>query len=167
MTIRTGRRSVYIPTNSASALHRLLSMHGDDEISATLERAADRYLNVIGHSLPDFSVAEWCMMFDCLMGTWVSDETMVMVLGDEILKGMELDELDLKWDVDGGRMREVLPTLSYAEQQAVAEMVELFRKEPRGGTYTETVNRLLTLLRGCESKAADGGQQRMSPDCLG
>ena len=107
------------------------------------------------------------MVFDSLMGTLVDSEAMVIALGDGVLEGMEFDELDLKWGVDGGRMREVLTALSYAEQQAVAEMFELFRKEPRGETYTDKINRFLTLLRGYESKAADGGQQRMSPDCLG
>ena len=169
MTIRTGRRSVYIPTNADSALHRLLSMHGDDEISATLEHAAGRYLTTIGQSLPDFSVAEWCMVFDSLMGAWVSDEASVVVLGETILEGMDVDELDQKWNVDGGRMREVLTSLSYAEQQAVAEMVEVFRKdnESRGGTYTDKISRLLALFRGYETEVADGGQRRMSPDCLG
>ena len=169
MTIRTGRRSVYVPTNSISALHRLLSIHGDDQISATLERAAERYLRVIEHSLPDLSVAEWCMVFDSLMGIWVSDEASVTVMGEAVLERMDMDELDRKWDVDGGRMRQLLTALSYAERQAVAEMVELFRKEGRNidGTYTDKISRLLALLRGCESPVADGGQQRMSPDCLG
>ena len=66
MTIRTGRRSVYVSTDPESALHRLLSIHGDDQISGVLERAAERYLTVIAHSLPDLSVAEWCMAFDSL-----------------------------------------------------------------------------------------------------
>lgn len=169
MKIRTGRRSLYVPTNSESALHRLLSMYGDDQISAALERGAARYLTVIAHSLPDLSVAEWCMVFDSLMGTWVSDEMSVTVLGETILEGMDMDELDQKWDVDGGRMRKVLTALTYAERQAVAEMVELFRQGigSRRGTYADEISRLLALFRGNESAAADGSQQRMTPDCLG
>ena len=129
MAIRTGRRSFYVPTDSQSALHRLLLIHGDDQVSAVLEDAAQRYLTVIEHSLPDFSVAEWCMVVDSLLGIWVSDEFQVTLLGETILEGMGMDELDQKWDVDGGRMREILTELSYAGQQAVAEMVELFRKK--------------------------------------
>ena len=169
MAIRTGRRSFYVPTDSESALHRLLLIHGDDQVSAVLEDAAQRYLTVIEHSLPDFSVAEWCMVVDSLLGIWVSDEFQVTLLGETILEGMGMDELDQKWDVDGGRMREILTELSYAGQQAVAEMVELFRKENQNipGTYTDKISSLLALLRRHQSHVADGRQQRMSPDCLG
>ena len=96
------------------------------------------------------------------MGTWVSDEASVAVLGETILEGMNMDELDQKWDVDGGRMREILSALSYAERQAVAEMVELFRKEnePRGGTYTDKISRLLALFRRYGSRVTDVDQRR-------
>ena len=164
--IRAGRKSIYVPPSQDSALYRLLSMRGDKEVSHTLEVAVERYLAVIGHSLPALSTAEWCMVLDSNLGVMVDDEIGVVMVGEGTLEGMDLDGLDKKWGVDARRMREVMGNLTYAQQQAVCEFIELFRIDRTGDSYDEVITRVLAMFRQYPSKPADRPSQRMSPDRL-
>ena len=168
--IRTGRKSIYVPDSQESAMYRLLSMRGDSEVSRTLDTAIDRYLAVIGHSLPDLSSAEWCMVLDSQLGVWLSDEPGVLLVGETTLETMDEDELDKKWGVDAGRMREIMSNLTYAEQQAVCEFIEVFRKVIRdddtGASYDGMISRVLTMFRPYASDPMERLPHRLSPDRL-
>lgn len=165
--IRAGRKSIYVPDSRHSALYRLLSMRGDDAVSHTLETAIERYLMVIGHSLPNLSPEEWCLVLDSQLGVFLDDETGVQLVGETTVESMEIDSLDQKWGVDAGRMREIMADLTYAEKQAVCEFIELFRADDTGESYTEIISRVQTLLCPYPSKDIVQATQRMSPDRLG
>ena len=169
MEIRTGRKSIYVPASQESGMYRLLSMRGDSEISRTLDTAVGRYLNMIGRSMPDLSTAEWCMVLDSHMGIGVSDWMDVMLVGETALEGMDMERLDQKWGVDDQRMREVMTSLTYAEKQAICEVIEAFRADENGGSYTEIISRVLQQFRpdSPEPEPRERPRTRMSPDRLG
>ena len=135
MEVKTGRRTIYIPTGDLSGLYRLLAMRGESQMSGTIDTAVGRYLTTIANSLPVFSDAEWCLAFEALMSTWVSDETSVLAIGQDVVEAIEYDQLDEKWGVDADAFGVKLRGLTYAELQAVAEMVELFPIFRQTGTY--------------------------------
>ena len=165
-TIRTGRKSIYVSASPESALHRLLSMRGDNEVSHTLETAVERYLTVIGYSLPEFTIPEWCMVLDSQLGVWVSDEIGVQLVGETTVETMDMDGLDQKWGVDAHRMREIMTNLSYAEKQSICEFIELYRAHHTGDSYDVIITWVLSLFRSHPSEMKDRPQPRMSPDRL-
>ena len=143
MVVQTGRRTIYVPKGSLSGLFRLLNSRGDENISSTLDTAIGRYLTVIQHSMPTFSDAEWCVIFDSLQSTYVSDETIVLAIDQEIAEGIEYEGLDEKWQIDGRDFVGRLAELTYAERQAIAEVVELFRMIKRHESYSDTIAKLI------------------------
>ena len=164
MDVKTGRRTIYITQFEDSGLYRLLKMRGDDKISHTLETAVDRYLTVIHHSMPEFSVAEWCLIFDALNSTWISEEFSILAVCDEISEAMDLDQLDLKWQVDGARMKQRLAKFSIAEKHAVVEVTQLFFYDHADGNYTSTVSRILDYFRSTLPAMSGARTRRLNPD---
>lgn len=172
-SVRTGRRVIYVPKDSASALFRILGLRDDENISGTLEDAIDRYLAVIGHSVPEFNIEEWCLIFDALLGVNVSDEVSVFVIGEEVAEAIDVDNLDKKWGVDGDKLRLRLGGLTYAEKQAIAEVMDSFwrlQKTNKGENYSDIVARTLKTFStrvGSTSQMQSGRvSRRMSPNFL-
>ena len=91
------------------------------------------------------------MVLDSQLGVWLSDEVGVLLVGETTLETMDEDELDKKWGVDAGRMRKIMSNLTYAEQQAVCEFIEVFRKflrdDDTDASYDEMVSKVLTMFR--------------------
>ena len=167
MAVKTGRRTIYVPQFPDSALYRLLSMWGDDKISHTLETAVDRYLTVIEHSLPEFSVAEWCVIFDALNSVWLSDELSILCVCDEVVEAIGFDALDVKWKVDGDGLKKKLAGFGVAEKHAVVEVTQLFYHDHSDGDYSAVVSRILGLFRSELPAAAGPRSRRLDPDRLG
>ena len=163
MAIRTGRRSLYIGTDPSNPMHRLLSLRGDHELSATLDLAVGRYLSVIALSMPQFTVPQWCLVFDALTGVETGGEANVIMLGDRIVSTMASEGLDEKWGVDGAELIAALNILTYAERQAVAELVELFRADDSGDSYTDIIARLTGAFPADPVQRRDDRRTRMSP----
>lgn len=109
------------------------------------------------------------MVLDSHMGIGVSDWMDVMLVGETALEGMDMDRLDQKWGVNDQRMREVMTTLTYAEKQAICEVIEAFRADENGGSYTEIISRVLQQFRpdSPEPEPRERPRTRMSPDRLG
>ena len=166
MDVKTGRRTIYIPQFPDSALYRLLTIWGDDKISHTLETAVDRYLTVIEYSLPKFSVAEWCVIFDALNSIWLSHETSILAVCDEVAEAIDLDGLDVKWKIDGDRFKARLATCDAAEKHAIVEVTQLFYHDHSDGDYSAVVSRILGLFRS-ELPAAGPRSRRLNPDRIG
>ena len=172
MEVKSGRRAVYIPNDGESGLYRLLAIRGEDRnFSQVIDNAVDRYLTTIAHSLPGFTDAEWCTIFDALKSTFLSDESMVLAIGEEVIEVIEEEELDAKWGVVGDQLKARLSALTYAESQAIAEMVETFKRfQRRGGhyTYSGVISEIKTYFRletSGESRP-ERRSMRMSPDAL-
>lgn len=163
--VRTGRRSVYVPRDPENGLNRLFTMKGDESPSETIDTAVERYLTVIGHSMPRLTHAEWCLVFDALLAVWSADELSIQLIGKTVVEGMRDYELDQKWGVDGNHMIDVMCNLSYAEQQAICEMTELFRKDRGGGDYAVVIDRLLGHFEPLAQRN-DYQPTRMTPDRL-
>ena len=172
MDVKTGRRAIYIPNTDLSGLYRLLALRGEEQnFSSLIDTAVDRYLITITNSLPDFTDAEWCTIFDALQATYVSDEACLLAIGEEVIEAIDEDLLDAKWGVDGDRLKGELTGLTYAEQQAIGEMVEAFRtSQKRGGhdSYSAAIadiKRLFSPETSGESQT-ERRSMRMSPDAL-
>ena len=176
MEVKTGRRAIYIPSGEISGLYRLLSLRGEERnFSRLIDTAVDRYLITIAHSLPPFRDAEWCLVFDALQGVHVSDEGGLMPIGEDIIEAMEDEQLDAKWGVDGETLKGRLVGLTYAEKQAIGEMVEAFRIVHRQGghdSYTTIIAEIKSHFRGDTSTEWRAERRsvrrsvRMSPDAL-
>ena len=172
MDVKTGRRAIYIPNGDLSGLYRLLALRGEEHnFSQMIDTAVDRYLITIANSLPNFADAEWCLIFDALKATYVSHEISLLAIGDEVLEAIEYEGLDTKWEVDGDRLKEKLTGLTYAEQQAMGEMVETFRIfRQMGGhdSYSAVIADIKTHFRPETSGESrpERRSMRMSPDAL-
>lgn len=169
MAIKTGGRTIYVPKGSSSALHRLLDTRGDENISHTLETAVDRYLTVIGHSMPAFSDSEWCLVLDALLSSWISDEVSVLVIHETVAEAIDADGLDVKWGVDGHAFKERLSCLTYAERQAIAEIMELFRMVRSRESYSAIIPKLIDQFSQQPSDLSDlkdPGPTRLRPEYL-
>ena len=172
MEVKSGRRAVYIPNDGESGLYRLLAIRGEEHnFSQVIDSAVDRYLITIAYSLPDFTDAEWCTIFDALKATYISDEPYVLAIGEEVIEGIEAEGLDAKWGVVGDQLKGRLRALTYAEKQAIAEMVESFKRfQRRGGdgSYSAIISDIKTHFRPetfGESRP-ERRSMRMSPDSL-
>lgn len=144
MEIKTGRRTIYIPKGEGSALFRILTTRGDENLSGTLDAVVDRYLHVLGNSMPNFTDAEWCLIFDATLSTRVSDTIYVPII-DEMIKEVitpgdeEYQGLEKKWEVEVSDFRKKLGDLTYAEKQTTVEMIELFRMVKNHRSYSDTI----------------------------
>jgi hypothetical protein len=167
MEFQTGRRTIYVPKDDSFGIYRLLDMRGDENLTRTLETAVQRYLSVIEHSLPGFTDAEWCCVFDGLLGVWISDDSSVFAIGEEVAEAIDMDRLDSKWGVDGKEMKSRLAELSYAEKQALVEMTEIFRGSQKEGlsAYSEAIFNVKQKF-GATSSPTTRAPSRMSPDLL-
>ena len=88
-----------------------------------------------------------------------------------MIEGMEEDGLDSKWGVDGDRLKGRLTGLTYAEKQAIGEMVESFRSfQHRGGhdSYSAVIADIKRHFRPETSgeRRPEWRSMRMSPDAL-
>jgi hypothetical protein len=172
MDVKTGRRAIYIPNSDISGLYRLLALRGEEQnFSNLIDAAVDRYLITINNSLPDFTDAEWCTIFDALQATYVSGEAYLLAIGEEVIEAIEYDGLDTKWEVDGDGLKARLSHLTYAEQQAIGEMVEAFRltmKKGGLGSYSAAIADIKRLFRPETSGESrpERRSMRMSPDAL-
>ena len=165
MAIKSGRRAIYISNNDKSSLHRLLEMRGDDTISETMETAVGRYLDLISKNCPDFSDAEWCLVFDALAGLQFDEPSDRAAIGQEVQEAIDIDSLHEKWNVDADEIKEKLTALTYTEKQVVAEMTEMFRTLQTEGipSYSKAISSLKQKLVD-NTPAAPRTPRRMSPD---
>ena len=172
MDVKTGRRAIYIPNGDLSGLYRLLAIRGEESnFSQLIDTAVNRYLITIDNSLPGLTDAEWCVVFDALQATYVSEEMGVLTIGEEVIEAIEEDGLDAKWGVDGDGLKWKLTGLTYAEQQAIGEMVEAFRIfRQRGGhdSYSAVIADIKRHFRPETSGESrpERRSMRMSPDAL-
>ena len=164
--IQAGRKSIYISRTKQSGIYRLLSMHGETGLSQTLNTAISRYLNLIGHCMPDLSTEEWCMILDSQLGLFVSEHWGVEVIGDTTLEAMRIDALDKKWGIDPQRMTEVMTTLTYAEKQCICELIEAYRADDSQDSYPEKISRILLAFSRPEPGPTARPPLRMSPNRL-
>ena len=164
--IKAGRKSIYISQSKESGIYRLISMHGETGLSQTLDTAISRYLNIIGHSMPDLSNEEWCMVLDSQLGVFVSEHWGVQAIGDTTLEAMKIDALDKKWGIDPQRMTEVMTTLTYAEKQSICELIEAYRADDSQDNYPEKIFRILLAFSRPEPGPTARPSPRMSPNRL-
>ena len=136
-----------------------------------IDNVVDRYLVTIDNSLPGFTDAEWCTIFDALQATYVSGEAYLLAIGEEVIEAIEEDGLDTKWGVDGDGLKGKLSGLTYAEQQAIGEMVEAFRIFQQRGGHDSYSAVIADIKRWFRPETSGEGQtkrrsMRMSPDAL-
>lgn len=128
------RKSIYI----GDGLKRALAGRPEDEtMTTTINAIGDRYAEIVHRSMPRFTTAEWCCIFDALNGTLMLDRaemlaiTPVTKVGDHV----KLNAADEKWGIDGSALVERLGQCTYCEAIAVVDAAERFwalDKQPDG-----------------------------------
>ena len=101
----TARKTVLLPRDPGAPVNRLISIKDIQIPSDLVEQATDRYLTTVRRSMPEFTVAEWCLIFDALRPPWHADESHTTQLPHEIADAIAIDQLDNKWPIDAANLR--------------------------------------------------------------
>ena len=129
---RQSRRFINLPKENEGPIGRWLALHDGEPPIGALSKVAERYLTVIGKSIPNFDDSEWCLIFDALRPPWPNDYSPADMLSREVAEAIAADHLDEKWRVDGTRLKGRVSRLSFAEKLAVSEVAEAFWEYPVG-----------------------------------
>ena len=127
----------------------------------------ERYAAVVRRSMPEFQVAEWCLIFDALKPGWIADEGHTAQLATEIREAIQYEKLDGKWSVDGTRLRGRIDKLSFAARTAIGEMTEWFWQSDTDTEYAEIIRSNLDAIRLPARPPVAMRSDRLSPDRMG
>ena len=164
----TARKTAILPRDPAAPVNRLISIKDVQNPSDLVEQSTERYLTTIRRSMPEFTVAEWCLIFDALRPPWQADEWHTAQISHEIADAIAIDQLDNKWPVDAANLKGRMNRLTFAARMAVGEMVETFWAQPVQGNYNQVITTLLeTLGPPPKGAAGHGRSNRMVLDRMG
>lgn len=110
---------------SGDELDRELAARADKgrSIHAVAKRDLERYYELLGHSIPTFTVNEAMLIVDALNGVLLRAES-ISILWANVADGIRHDGLAEKWEVDGATLVERLRNLTYFEAMAIGDAVE-------------------------------------------
>jgi hypothetical protein len=94
--------------------------------ATTVERTEmdlERYRDLLAKSLPKFSVGEASLLCD-VCNSWAVSTSTYCWLWMTVEDGIESDDLDKKWEVDGPGFVDRLKALSPTENLAVIDAIE-------------------------------------------
>lgn len=94
--------------------------------SGRLNTVCDRYLQIVAHDGPTWTLAQWSAVCDALNGIWLSDEASVRYAWAEVADADRLNGLGPKWGVDAVALVEQIRTMTHGQRVALIEIVERF-----------------------------------------
>ena len=96
------------------------------------------------------------------------DEIHTSQMAGEIAEAMNSDRLDLKWNIDGARLKSRIDRASYAVRTSIGEMTEAFWRDETGDGYRAVIDRLKRGFTEWERTTAPAiRKDRLSPDKMG
>ena len=162
------RRTINLPKEPQAAVNRLVDIKNSRNPSGTVVEACERFMSVVSKSMPDFTENEWCLIFDALSPPWQADEIRTSQMAGEIAEAMNSDRLDLKWNIEGARLKSRIDRASYAVRTAIGEMTEAFWRDETGDGYRAVIARLKRGFTDWERTQAPAiRKDRLSPDKMG
>ena len=161
------RKFINLPKDNDGPIGRWLALHEGEHPASALSKATERYLTVIGRSVPGFDDSEWCLVFDALRPPWPADYSPADMLTREVADAIAADHLDEKWGVDGTRLKGRVSRLSFAEKVAVSEIAEAFWKYPAGPeSLHEIISTIKTAFQPPATSRTSSPIRRLSTDRL-
>lgn len=142
-TSNSTRRTITLPRDPEAPINSLLGAKPEENPPDLLEQTLNRYMITIRRSMPDFTVPEWCLIFDALRPPWQADEHRTLQMAHEIADAITMDHLDQKWPVDWNKLKSRIDRLNFPARMAVGEMTEAFWQTPSNSTYEEIISDLL------------------------
>lgn len=115
------RLSVY----AGEPISRVLDGH-DENRSGRLNTVVDRYLQIVAHDSPEWSLAQWSAVCDALNGSWLTDEASIRFAWAEIADADRIHALGAKWDVDAAGLAQQVRGMTHGQRVALVEIVERF-----------------------------------------
>ena len=111
---------------------RLASLKPGECQSRLMSEAAQRYLDPIRLSMPDFTGPEWMAVFDALGAEWVVDEFHAAVMVGWIMEGVDMFIEDAELTLDRERISRILFQQPFAGLMAVMVLNDLFWSRGNG-----------------------------------
>lgn len=102
------------------------ALEGHENRSGRINSIAERYNAIVERHAPELAEAEWCAVCDALNGYWINDGMGVRGMWAEIHDSDRLEGLGAKWGVDAIALAERVRDMPFADQVALAEVVERF-----------------------------------------
>lgn len=125
MVKNVNRRSIYI----GSPIQELLCLMGDENVSQVINSAVSRYIDIVRHHRPGFSLAEWGALCDGI-GDIVLDTNFMRYGGQSLVLEMsvarKMEGLAKKWGIDDRALIDKLCKLDMASAMAVAHVLGVF-----------------------------------------
>lgn len=103
-------------------LEEALAIRGQDSLGLAAQRAVERYLAIVHHSMPTLTLGEWCALCDCGNGTGWNVIT-IRHLWAEIA---DAPELGPKWGINVESLSQRLRRMPYANLVAIVDAIERF-----------------------------------------
>lgn len=166
-TAGTQRRTVNLPRDPQAPINRLLTTKGPETATETLDTVLHRYMVTLRRSMPDFTVPEWCLIFDALKPPWTADEVRTAQLAHEITDAITIDNLDAKWPVDGQKLKNRIDRLNFPARMAIGEMTEAFWATESQANYDDIIAELLQIFGNPAKPPQQGRSNRMAIERMG
>jgi len=119
------RRSIYVSKN----IQRLLDSRDTGNVSACLDAAAERYMEICRRHCPKLALNEWEFLFGALQGFEYAGNAGVMGtvgIAAAAQDYLQLEKADVKHKVNGRAILEKLSTMSFAEKISIIDAAERF-----------------------------------------
>lgn len=98
----------------------------DDNRSGRINTVCDRYLQIVAHDSPTWTLAQWSAVCDALNGCWLSDEANIRFAWAEVADADRLNGLGAKWGLDAIALAEQIRAMTHGQRVALIEIVERF-----------------------------------------
>ncbi len=167
MTSQNAKRAVHIPRDPQAPINILCALKPQVQPADAVHQFLERYAAIVRRSMPEFQVAEWCLIFDALKPGWIADEGHTAQLATEIREAIQYEKLDGKWNVDGARLRGRIDKLSFAARTAIGEMTEWFWQSDPDTEYAEIIRSNLDVIKLPARPPVPVRSDRLSPDRMG
>ena len=158
-----------LPVPEDGPIAHLAEIGGDDNLIDTIVASANRYLSVLQTYMPTFTDREWGVILDALRQPWTADPQLVAQLPKEIGYAIDTDRLDLKWRVDGQRLRSRLNRMSFGERMAIGEMTLAFWRRLNQGASEDgedLIQSTIDMFRPQPAPRAPQSHTRLAPVLL-
>lgn len=130
------KMSVSMPEPVAAAL-----VARGDTPSSAITRVVLRYIGLLSAARRElrnqFSDAECALVLDACNGTAYMDMVSVRLLPEGVADAIEIDNLDGKWQLDGGALVVKLRATTLTQRMALVDGLQRWWDNPERGGYSE------------------------------
>ena len=154
--------TVDLPDDPDSWFERLSRVNPGKGAEEIVTDTVDRYLTLIGRSLPDLTLQQWGCIADTLGEDWEADEARILRLAADFSVAVDERELDREWGVDGQHLKDILSELTFAERMAVGEVTEMFWKSDSDEDSIQVMSAILSAVSSFAHRYRT--TYRLSPD---